>query len=95
MVTPTQEQVNHVVAFHLIHNRSHLGSILKPLTDTFYGYLKDEPKEFHDDIKKEYADAIRRELSVDIQNNYPFISPEMAAIALDDLNIFEYMDVKL
>lgn len=87
-MTDPQEQEN--ILLFLLHNQAKLREELKSTIDFRARLFKMTDPVFHEDIDNEFYDTVRHYLSVSLGKTLA-VSPESAMIALEMLNLKEYL----
>ena len=50
-------------------------------------YLKEEPKEFHDEINQQFYDKMSEDVALELANNFPSATAEDIAMFMEDFDL--------
>ncbi len=80
------------VIYWLLHNQPTARGIAQMLTFQRNNLIASEPVEFHDDINRDYYEAVKRLLEEEITRHMG-IGTDIIREVLEDFNIKEYLSV--
>lgn len=86
------EQQKQMIMYWLLHNQATVKNVVDRLAKEKAGLLKTEPKEFHEDIQKDFIKTIRLLMEEEISRQLGF-STDIIREVLETLNISEYISV--
>jgi hypothetical protein len=83
-------EVANIVMYYLVNRQQDIKSFSKVYQDQMNKLLQEQPKELHDDIKKQFKNIVVTKMSDDITKDQA-LPIEDVLIMLNDLNLDEYL----